>query len=296
MDRRYQQENEFVLEENDNDEYLEEPMVNAGELKSLSNQIEQFMSMMVTQKEETDQRMARLEQAILDSKKPPITPKPAAMLRPVVPTPAKQQSMYIAETVLHNKKLPARRESFYDGQVKKLEQVNQVAEQPLRLVQMAKEDDSYRMEHISIASLEVFEDRMLQMQDDISLANVKYARYLSKEVSRRVVRYLREVYKVDEENSLIAGRLTLSNQQIMEYLAEMATPKNEEDVITALRSVSFPRTTKAVSVQHFIPFYEALEVFNSRFKRRLKFLEAHCPDMVPPTLLGTEHCGRTPPG
>ena len=76
------------------------------------------------------------------------------------------------------------------------------------------------MKRISIASLEVFKDRMLQMQDDISLSNFRYARYLSKEVSRCVVRYIREVYKVDEDNALIAGRFTLGNQQIMDYLAE----------------------------------------------------------------------------
>ena len=128
MNRKYKDENESGLDENDNDAYYQEPMVNAGELKNLSNQIEQFMSMMVTQKEETDQRMARLEQAILDNKKPQITPKPA-VLRSVVPTPAKQPSLHVAETVMHKQKPPARRESFYEAQVKKLEQVHQIADQ-----------------------------------------------------------------------------------------------------------------------------------------------------------------------
>ena len=40
MNRKYQDENESGLDENDNDAYYQEPMVNAGELKNLSNQIE----------------------------------------------------------------------------------------------------------------------------------------------------------------------------------------------------------------------------------------------------------------
>ena len=171
MDGLYQNENEYGLEEDDNDKYSQEPMVNAGELKNLSNQIEQFMSMIVTKKVVTEQRMARLEQPIMDNKKPLITPKPA-VLRPTVPTSAEQPSIYIAETVMHKQKPPARRESIYEAQVKKFEQANQIADQPLRLVQVAKEDNSYRLEHISIASKEVFEDRMLQMQDDISLSKM----------------------------------------------------------------------------------------------------------------------------
>ena len=45
-----------------------------------------------------------------------------------------------------------------------------------------------------------------------------------------------------------------------------ATPKSEEETISQLRSVNFPRVSKAITVQHFIPFYEALEVFNGKFK------------------------------
>ena len=88
MNRQYQDDNESGLDENDYDKYSQEPMVNKGELKNLSNQIEQFMTMMVTQKEETYQLMAWLEQAIMDNKKPPVTPKPA-VLRPAVPTPGR---------------------------------------------------------------------------------------------------------------------------------------------------------------------------------------------------------------
>ena len=40
MNRKYKDENESGLDENDNDAYYQEPMVNAGELKNLSNQIE----------------------------------------------------------------------------------------------------------------------------------------------------------------------------------------------------------------------------------------------------------------
>ena len=40
------------------------------------------MSMMVVEKVETDQRMARLEQAMIDYRKPLITPK-LAVLQPV---------------------------------------------------------------------------------------------------------------------------------------------------------------------------------------------------------------------
>ena len=78
---------------------------------------------------------------------------------------------------MKKQKVPARRESFNETLAKKLEQLNQVADQPLRLVQIAKckEDDSYRMQHISIAFLEVFEDLILQMQDDISISNVNCA-------------------------------------------------------------------------------------------------------------------------
>ena len=40
MNRQYQDDNESGLDENDYDKYSQEPMVNKGELKNLSNQIE----------------------------------------------------------------------------------------------------------------------------------------------------------------------------------------------------------------------------------------------------------------
>ena len=62
----------------------------------------------------------------------------------------------------------------------------------------------------------------------------------------------------------------------------LATPPPSPSHSDDTTDLHQPGTAKAISVQHFIPFYEALELFNSRFKRRLKFF-------VPPTLLGTEH-------
>ena len=293
MSNPYAEQTEYE-EYEDNVEQEHDEIVSKSEFKELTTQLTQFTSMMVSQKEEADQRMNRIEHAftLMDKYKELRTPRPVVPVvqKSTIPPSAQRFQMPLdAETVMKRKQIPARRESFYEKQVKQLEKVTPVVDQQsIRLVQVSKEDDSYRMEHITIPALEVFEDRMLQLQDEMSMTNVRYAKYLSKDVSRRVVRYLREQYKVDEENALTAGRLSLSNQQIMDYLSEMATPKSEEETISQLRSVHFPRVTKAVTVQQFIPFYEALEVFNGKFKRRLKFLELHCPQYIPATTLGNE--------
>ena len=148
-------------EQTEYDEYEEDleqeddKIVSKGEFKKLTSQLTQFMSMMVSQKEEADQRMNRIEQALMDKSKEIRTPRPVVQ-KPVLRQSVQRFQMPLdTEAVMKKKQIPARRESFYEKQVKQLEKVSQIVEQPL--------DDSYRMEHVTIPALEVFEDRMLQL-------------------------------------------------------------------------------------------------------------------------------------
>ena len=92
------------------------------------------MIMMVSQKEEADQRMNGIEQALMDKSKEIRTPRPVVQ-KPVLPPSVQRFQMPLdAETVMKKAQIPAMRESFYEKQVKQLEKVSQIVEQPLRLV------------------------------------------------------------------------------------------------------------------------------------------------------------------
>ena len=69
-------------EQTEYDEYEEDveqeydKIVSKGELKEMTSQLTQFMSMMVSQKEIADQRMNRIEQALMDKSKEIRTRRP----------------------------------------------------------------------------------------------------------------------------------------------------------------------------------------------------------------------------